>query len=898
MGRRIMMKLRNLGGGLALTAMLFTLSACGADGAQGAPGPAGADGTAGPTGATGATGAQGPDGGQGDQGDTPALKNDLTGTVSAGATLLAGVTVTAEPGGATAMTDAAGAFKLPAMDIGGYILSFHLDGFIDQMVPTAVTSSGPTKVTVNMATDPAGQGPTITVSDQLNAGFAKPVSIQASATGLGKLSYAWKQATGPAVTLDGADTDTLSFTTQGFDAAIGPGVVANARFGMLGMNPDEAGNYVFELSVTDEVGHVTTSDVRVNAARPTTGQRNVAVGIQVFAQGDGVLATPAQASWSWTLDKSQAPNSAAMVQGASTQFPSFTPDVMGTYTLTETVSGKSLKIYAGTWLGAMTDAAQSNCMLCHNGGLAPDKFTGWKKTKHYSAIRHQLDGDYGQGFKEECLSCHSVGYDKTAANGGFDDQEPGSGWTFPDTLKAGNYDMLMASSKVGPLAGIQCENCHGPQVGPPNGPHANANNKDDASRISWSSDVCASCHQESPAYYKAGQWAQGKHADMTLAVLEGTVENRGTAAAHCGRCHTAQGFAQYARQLAQGYTGLLTSDGKPAAPGNPSPNAATLASLTATGLTKAAVQSQTCAACHDPHNADDPAQLRMYDSVAGLPNGMGAITGAGAGLICAACHNTRNGEHSDYVAAPANFSAPHAAAQADVVYGFNAYFVNRLNPSPHLAVADTCAGCHYKATTASNQAAKQTSNHSFMVDNTLCANCHSASVDGEGLQATYQVELDNLAKSLTGKVKNLLVQALLPANGSAFTVRGWDPVTDFYSSAAASNVVISTLPLTVEFFEVHGQVGFILTMPAPMQFPLVDAAGNPAGVLNTDKVYVQAGSLKNAAASATLFAANSDYLKASWNYFLLHGDNTKGIHNPPFYNAVLAATNAKVNALP
>ncbi len=892
-----MMKLRNIGGGLTMTAMLLALVACG-DGQPGAPGADGDTGPAGPPGTTGEVGDAGPDGAKGDPGDVPALKNDLTGTVTSGATALAGVTITADPGGAVAMTDATGAFKLPAMSVGGYLLTFHLDGFLDQIVPTAVTSTGPTKITVDLAVDAAGQGPSVTVSDQLVAGFDKPVSIQATAAGFGKLSYAWKQIAGPDVTLAGIDTDTLSFTTQAFDEALGEHVVDNARFGMLGINPDQAGNYVFELSVTDEVGHVTTSTVRVNAARPTTGQRNVAVGIKVFAQGDGKLALPAQATWSWTLNKAAAPNSAAMVEGAGTQFPSFTPDVMGTYVLTDTVSNKSLKIYAGTWLGSMTEAGQSNCKLCHNDVVAPDKFTGWKETGHYGSLQRKIDGVYGQDFKEECLSCHAVGYDKSAANGGFDDQEPGSGWTFPDTLKPGNYEAIMASSKVGPLAGIQCESCHGPQIGPPNAPHANPANKDGASRVSWSSDVCASCHQENPDYYKPQQWAQGKHGDLALALEEGTVESRGTGAAHCGRCHSAQGFAQYARQLAQGYTGQLTSDGKPAAPGNPSPNVSTLASLTALGLTRASVQSPTCAACHDPHDATHPAQLRVYDAVSGLPNGMTAISGAGAGMICAACHNTRNGEHSDYVAAPSSYSAPHVAAQADVVYGFNAYYVNRLNPSPHLAVADTCAGCHFKATTASNQAAKQTSNHSFVVDNTLCANCHAASVDGEGLQAVYQLGMDNLAKAIGGKVKNLLAQALLPANGAAFTVRGWDPVTDYYSSAAASNVVITTLPLSVDLFEVHGQVGFVLNMPASVQFPLVNAAGSPAGVLDTAKVYLQAGSLKNAAATTALFPANSDYLKASWNYFLLHGDNTKGVHNPPFYNAVLTATGAKVAQLP
>ena len=390
----------------------------------------------------------------------------------------------------------------------------------------------------------------------------------------------------------------------------------------------------------------------------------------------------------------------------------------------------------------------------------------------------------------------------------------------------------------------------------------------------------------------------GKHADLTLAYQDATVEARGTTAAHCGRCHSAQGFGQYVKQLGQGYAGVLTSDGKPPAPGNPSPNAATIASLTSLGLTQATVEPQSCAACHDPHDAKNPSQLRIYDAVAALPNGMTNVSGAGAGMICIACHNTRNGEHSDFVAAPASFSAPHTAAQADTVYGFNAYFVPRYNLSPHLAVADSCVGCHLQVATASEQAAKQATNHSFKVDNTICSACHSSNVDGAALTAAYQGQLDALRTAINGKVLNLVNAALLPVNGGAYTARVWDPASDNYSSAAASNVSMATAPASLGSFEIHGQVGFILHLPAAVTVALVDPKGNPAGSITTADLYVQAGALRNAAATAPLFTAGSDYLKASWNYYLLKADNTRGVHNPSFYNAVLAATNVKINALP
>jgi hypothetical protein len=884
----------------------------------------GADGLPGKNGANGANGDAGPPGNDGDAGVVPPLQNDVSGTVTDGTSPLQGVTVSAAPGAAMATTDAAGAFALDALPVGAYALTFSATGYLDKTVNVAVSLAGPTTVSVAMAVDvDSGTPPTVTVADQLKAGFDKAVTITATATGTGTLTYAWTQTSGPTVALTGADTATVSFQTQDLPTALGPAVLKNARYGVVGVNPDKAGNYGFQVTVTDPVGHATTAKVTVNATRTTTGLRMVPLGVPVWLQGNGplMLLTPLapatvgvpQTTWSWTLDTSGAPGSTATLSDPTAQFPSFTPDVAGVYKLTETVqdtnksaatppiaAAPALSIYAGPWMGEMTQTVQDSCGLCHGQAAIPkatDNFTPWKKTAHYSSLQRKIEGSVGPHFTEECLSCHTVGYDKTAANNGFDDVQKTSGWQYPATLEAGNWSTLLSTPALGQLAGIQCESCHGPQVQGGTSPHSNSVTQDYAARVSWSSDVCSSCHQDAPLHFKPGQWETSKHGDLTLSLLEATVETRGVTAAHCGRCHSAQGYAQYVKQLKQGYNGQLTSDGKPAT-GSPQTNVATIASLTTLGLTQAAVISQSCQTCHDPHDATNPAQLRIYDSVASLPNGMTNISGMGTGLVCATCHNTRNGEHTDFVAAPAAYSAPHAAAQADTVFGFNAYFVARYTPSPHLAVENTCAGCHYKAVTASDVAAKQTSNHSFAVDNTICSTCHAPGVDGNALQAAYQAELDALGKLLDQKVLNLVNAALLPANGAGYTLRVWDPVSDQYSSAAAANVLVTVAPTSITNFEVHGSVGFIFHMAAPVTVALVNAAGNPAGSITTTDLYVQGSSLKNAAGTTALFAANSDYLRGLWNWYLLHGDNTKGIHNPSFYDAVIAATTTKASALP
>ena len=410
--------------------MLFAL------GCSSGPGPAGPPGE------------QGPPGDQGPPGSV-VLTGAVSGAVTDGAHPLSGVSVTASPGGSTATTDGAGAFTFAGLDFGPYDLGFHLAGYDDRTIPISVTPSGPTTVAVTLVADPI----VVTVSDQLTAGFGAPVTLKATAVGTGALTYAWTQTAGPPVTVTGAGTGTLSFTTLDFATAMGPLVPHNARFGVLGVDPDQAGGYAFQLTVSDTHGHATRATVAVSSTRPTSGLRMVPVGVPVWLQGDGPLVSAAQTTWSWTLGKAGAPGSGATIADPTSQFPSFVPDVPGTYTVTEAVASKTLTIYAGTWLGEMTPSAMTTCTLCHNGTIAPDVFTPWMGTKHHAALQEELDGEDGPGFAEPCLTCHTVGYDKSAANGGFDDVEATSGWAFPAKLQAGNWARAREHAGARPARG-------------------------------------------------------------------------------------------------------------------------------------------------------------------------------------------------------------------------------------------------------------------------------------------------------------------------------------------------------------------------------------------------------------------------------------------------------------
>jgi hypothetical protein len=71
----------------------------------------------------------------------------------------------------------------------------------------------------------------------------------------------------------------------------------------------------------------------------------------------------------------------------------------------------------------------------------------------------------------------------------------------------------------------------------------------------------------------------------------------------------------------------------------------------------------------------------------------------------------------------------------------------------------------------------------------------------------------------------------------------------------------------------------------------VDAAGAPAGTKSMTSFGVQMGALKdNQATPVALYSLSGNLVRAGWNYFLVEGDQSKGLHNPSFVQAVLDAT--------
>jgi hypothetical protein len=262
-----------------------------------------------------------------------------------------------------------------------------------------------------------------------------------------------------------------------------------------------------------------------------------------------------------------------------------------------------------------------------------------------------------------------VGYDThtNAVNGGFDDVAKQHGWTFPASLTNGNWAAMPAALKN--LANIQCENCHGP-----GSEHAFSLGDPDKITVSYSSGDCAQCHEDQPYHFKNLEWNNSRHA---IATRYPTGENR----AACVRCHSGIGFIDY---------------------------------VNGTNPPRTGYEAVTCSACHNPHVADNPNQLRTLADVKLMNNAI--ITNGGKGKICMNCHISRRDAVSyvDSSTGSAQFG-PHNGPQTDMLFGTNAYTYGKQIPSSshREVVENSCVTCHLQATGLNDPGHLQVGGHTF-----------------------------------------------------------------------------------------------------------------------------------------------------------------------------------------
>lgn len=659
-------------------------------------------------------------------------------------------------------------------------------------------------------------------------------------------------------------------------------VVVSDRTAIVAVNPlnlEEAAAAEFKLRVATTSGKYYYGLVKVKDSTGEAALENIAAvnpGLPTVPVNVPVLLRTATnaGGYNWTLSTN--PSLTAAISDNATQYPSFVPDVPGEYMLTETISGTTVAIYAGTWRGAITGTDANNVPIpdtvscgCHFSGAlgATDNFTPWQTSGHAHIFSQNLNagGHYGP----DCFPCHTVGFNPATAavNNGFDDQPGYSAFIADSTMvsaagagaDANRYSRMWSTATYSALArqtNIQCENCHGPQSTTDANTfiasHATSTSAPgrEGPRTSMSADVCGICHGEPQRHARFQQWEESGHGNYFLAVDEGLSSATSTTLRNsCAGCHTAQGFLIFLQQLQAG---------------NPTRNIPN--NIPATIDT---VQPQTCQVCHDPHapgsTSGDPnnATVRITDNTPKLPGGFQA-TGVGRGAICIICHNSRNGTsgsnsylHQDGDPVFGNltaYDAPHISCQGDVLMGHNAYFVGSGNyRSPHASIADTCTTCHMELTAPPPLLSYNLAgtNHTFKPSLAICSECHSANTSiGPHLQVGVGQALDELEKAITDKITSRYTG----------TVVAIDQIVDL-GSRGTINIISGGTPTTL--------------------------------ALNT------APGLRLCSATVTTNCLETDDLaKALWNFYLIEEDQSGGVHNPDFVRAVIAGSFRAVDGIP
>jgi len=453
----------------------------------------------------------------------------------------------------------------------------------------------------------------------------------------------------------------------------------------------------------------------------------------------------------------------------------FQTDVEGQYDLTLTASdangntgSATWTVFATTYVGVGTVAGTepdfTQCGFCHT-----DQATAWQETAHATFFIRAIDGLASDHYGPNCISCHTVGFNNRpeAENGGFDDVARATGWTFPEVLEEGNWNSMVENfPEAAALTNIQCESCHGP-----GNLHVNATGTEEHPMIGLglAYGTCAQCHAEEPYHVVPQQWELSAHADKNARAFWYPIGEDHLA---CVSCHSGVGFIDAASGVAQEER-------------------------------RFDYQVITCAVCHDPHDAENPNQLRVFDQVV-LPNGL-EVTAAGPAATCMSCHNAR----TDPVASVEGeeLRLPHYSTAAELMNGTGGYTWGLELPSgTHgRVVENTCIGCHMAATPGMDDQGtpddatddqplpghNTVGGHTFAmvspVDGTenvaVCQQCHDGAetfafvaesdYDGDGTAETNEEEIAGLQELLLAVLEEQGVVALeshpyfeLPENAS------------------------------------------------------------------------------------------------------------------------------------
>jgi hypothetical protein len=398
-------------------------------------------------------------------------------------------------------------------------------------------------------------------------------------------------------------------------------------------------------------------------------------------------------------------------------------------------------------------AGSRACLECHPGPHAT-----LMNTTHGGAFTNQSFVIQGGQTNASCLACHTVGYG------------------LPTGFAVTNRNGLLTYSTH--LAGVQCENCHGPAA-------RHAANPGDFTvrpRVEIAATMCGGCHTAQsvpsavtashPPYYE--NWNSSAHRavnDTVRANFSGGSSSSTNAIASCGSCHS--GTVREA---------LLKNAPLP-------------------GVHEAGAVGVACSTCHDAHKTHVHTNvlagvLSFTNNLTGFSyiftnNALGArytnqlreplnsldnhrtiglfATNYDARISgCAQCHNDRGASYQS------TRSPPHPSLHYNMLLGTVGEMTSGVPPnfpSAHSRIEKQCAGCHMQTPTGE-------SGHKFTLTSyEACASCHGSAGNAQG----FVDFLDSIITSLSEDVKEGLDQ--WGTTKSPLSIRGYGALAWEYENA-------------------------------------------------------------------------------------------------------------------
>lgn len=359
-----------------------------------------------------------------------------------------------------------------------------------------------------------------------------------------------------------------------------------------------------------------------------------------------------------------------------------------------------------------------------------------------------MNGQLSPYWGENCFKCHTTGYNKNlnAINGGFDDVSISLGfdWNEWKPGRPGLFDSLLTTGKkmLSLVAGITCENCHGPK----NPSHFGIGTQPKT----MNAGVCAQCHDEPWRHNRVVQWENSGHSE---AIWSNSFRTTGTSVGTnynlnaCVRCHDGQAYVNFTK-------------GKP------------FDNRVASGYGPLTHTKITCQTCHEPHSMTLRSTPATSETLATGFNYSGL--NLGSGKTCMNCHKYRRDE-SKYILQTAMSAiwGPHYGGAADIYLGKNGHTFGITLPTSiaHLQIENSCVGCHMSATPDTGTVARDkigmhTWKMRYVPDSgpevhniTGCVSCHTgitsfndivaaADYDKDGNREPFMEEVEGLKKKI------------------------------------------------------------------------------------------------------------------------------------------------------